>query len=82
MPVLVRTLYPFAICEAGRSEAIDRTITMLMEVILSLKEEHASLDQGLRQAAIKDAEQQIAELSAYRAEATVVNNQPSPHQRE
>ena len=66
MNVIIRTIFPPAIYETGRWEAIDMMITTLMDVILSLRVESTPLDSAMRQAAIEDVTRQIAELEEYR----------------
>jgi hypothetical protein len=82
MAVIVRTLFPPAICEAGCREAIEMMTATLMDVILSLKEESTSLDRATRLAAIEDAERQIAELEAYWGRAGTTGKQPAPRHLE
>jgi hypothetical protein len=76
MPVIVRTLFPPAIYEAGRLEAIDLMIATLLDIILALKEEVCPIGYAARQEAIADIEQQIAELSVYRTEAGAEIGEP------
>ena len=82
MPVIVRPHFSPAIYEAGPLEAIDMMIATLMNVIGSLKEESAPIEDALRRAAIADAERQIAELAAYRAGCSAESAEPWPHRRE
>jgi len=82
MSVIVRTLFPPAIYEIDRCEAIDLMITSLMDVILSLRVESTPLDLATRQAAIEDVSRQIAELEEYRVSHGAEGKQPSPRHLE
>lgn len=82
MPVIVRALFPPAICEIEPWEASDLLLTMLNDVILSLKAESLTLDSAMRQAAIADVERQIAELEAYRKQYGADGRKPSPRHLE
>lgn len=78
MPVIVRTLFSPAIYEVGRWEAIEMMIATLKSVILSLKAETTPLEPSVRQAAIDDVANQIAELEAYRETQGVENRHRPP----
>ncbi len=66
MSVLIRTLFPSAMYEIGRSEALDLMILTLNDVILSLQSPDTPLDPETRQAAVNDVTRQIADLEAFR----------------
>ena len=83
MSVITRTLFPPAIYETARWEAIDMMITTLMDVTRSLRVESTPLDSATRQAAIEDVTRQIEELEEYRdSHPADDRRRPSPRQLE
>jgi len=83
MSVITRTLFPPAIYEMARWEAIDMMITILLDVTRSLKVESTPLDSATRQAAIEDVTRQIVELEEYRDSHSAEDlRRPPPHRLE
>jgi len=77
MSVIVRALFPPALYEAGRREAVEMMIELLTEVMLSLRAEETPLDPITRQAAIDDLTRQLVALEAYRAASDCPGRQPA-----
>jgi hypothetical protein len=82
MSLIVRTLFPPAIYEAGRREAVEIMIAVLTEVLLSLKADETPLDPVTREAAIEDLTRQIVDLEAYQADGNPSARRPEPRHLE
>jgi hypothetical protein len=82
MSLIVRTLFPPAIYEAGRREAVEIMIATLKEIMLSLKAGDTPLDPATRQAALEDLTRQLIDLETYQADDDPTTRLPEPRHLE